>query len=206
MMVRKTKEEAGCTRQAILDAARQVFRQYGVARTTLENIAQAAGLTRGAVYWHFTSKAEVFLAMKDCTQASLYQTIAHLMDGEGGSDPLLSIERVLNAFFDLIEKNCRIRDVLEVVALRCEVNDAFPKSGLDHSAIASNFRNGLLEYYRQASEQGLLVPGCDPGMLAEDTVVFLGGLLFAFLSCRLPGDRLTTTKSMISAHLVLRRP
>jgi TetR/AcrR family acrAB operon transcriptional repressor len=64
-MARKTKAEAEETRQQILDAAEQVFGCQGVARTSLQEIAQAAGLTRGAVYWHFENKAALFQAMMD---------------------------------------------------------------------------------------------------------------------------------------------
>ena len=56
-MVRKTKEEAEQTRKELIQAARRVFHQCGVSRSTLEKIAKAAGVTRGAVYWHFKDKA-----------------------------------------------------------------------------------------------------------------------------------------------------
>ncbi|MEZ5626790.1 MAG: TetR family transcriptional regulator [Rhodocyclaceae bacterium] len=62
-MVRKTKEDALETRNTILDAAETVFYRKGVARTTLTDIAEAAGVTRGAIYWHFANKGEVFDAM-----------------------------------------------------------------------------------------------------------------------------------------------
>src|SRR5277367_2582553 len=62
-MARRTKIEAEQTRNAILDAAEKVFYAHGVARTSLEEIAQAAGVTRGAVYWHFKDKIELCEAM-----------------------------------------------------------------------------------------------------------------------------------------------
>ncbi|WP_186301464.1 TetR family transcriptional regulator [Denitromonas halophila] len=62
-MVRKTKEEALETRHTILDAAEAVFYRKGMARTTLADIAEAASVTRGAIYWHFANKGEVFEAM-----------------------------------------------------------------------------------------------------------------------------------------------
>jgi TetR/AcrR family acrAB operon transcriptional repressor len=59
-MVRRTKEEAQATRKLILDTAEVVFHERGVSRSTLNDIAQAAGLTRGAIYWHFKDKADLF--------------------------------------------------------------------------------------------------------------------------------------------------
>jgi len=55
-MARKTREGAAATREALLDAAETVFRTKGVAQATLADVAHAAGVTRGAVYWHFTDK------------------------------------------------------------------------------------------------------------------------------------------------------
>ena len=64
-MVRKTKAEAEQTRLQIIEAARKVFFQRGVSRSTLDEIACAAGVTRGAVYWHFQNKPELFFAMRE---------------------------------------------------------------------------------------------------------------------------------------------
>jgi TetR/AcrR family acrAB operon transcriptional repressor len=64
-MVRKTKEEADLTRSLIIEAARRVFLECGVGGTTFERIAAAAGVTRGAVYWHFRNKTELFFAMRE---------------------------------------------------------------------------------------------------------------------------------------------
>lgn len=62
-MIRRTKEDALLTRDQILDAAERVFQRRGVSRTSLQEIAQEAGLTRGAIYWHFQNKADLFHAM-----------------------------------------------------------------------------------------------------------------------------------------------
>ncbi|WP_320169387.1 TetR family transcriptional regulator [Maridesulfovibrio sp.] len=65
-MARKTKEEAEKTRQALLDSAFKVFSEKGYAKTTLQDIAQDAGVTRGAVYWHFKNKTDLFEKLFDC--------------------------------------------------------------------------------------------------------------------------------------------
>lgn len=64
-MARRTKQEALQTRSALLDAAETLFESQGVAGTSLQAVADAAGLTRGAVYWHFKDKADLFNAMMD---------------------------------------------------------------------------------------------------------------------------------------------
>src|SRR5687768_7926109 len=57
--VRRTKEDAAATRAAVLDASLRVFSRKGYAATRLEEVAAEAGVTRGAVYWHFADKAEL---------------------------------------------------------------------------------------------------------------------------------------------------
>jgi TetR/AcrR family acrAB operon transcriptional repressor len=61
-MARRTKEEALETREQVLDAAELVFRERGVGHASLAEVADAAGVTRGAIYHHFASKAELFEA------------------------------------------------------------------------------------------------------------------------------------------------
>lgn len=51
------------TRDRILDAAEDVFNESGYSNTTLNEIAEAAGVTRGAIYWHFKNKEDLFQAM-----------------------------------------------------------------------------------------------------------------------------------------------
>lgn len=64
-MARRTKEEALATRNRLLDAAELLFQAQGVSQTTLQQIAQQAGATRGAIYWHFKDKADLFNAMME---------------------------------------------------------------------------------------------------------------------------------------------
>ncbi|WP_372797396.1 TetR family transcriptional regulator [Pontiella sp.] len=61
--MRRTKEDADKTRAAILKAALKVFYKKGVSRSTLADIGQAAGVTRGAVYHHFKDKVDLFLQL-----------------------------------------------------------------------------------------------------------------------------------------------
>lgn len=63
--MRRTKEDAEKTRQSILDAALEVFHRSGVTRTSLAEIAEEAGVTRGAVYWHFKDKVELYFTLYD---------------------------------------------------------------------------------------------------------------------------------------------
>ena len=63
--MRKTKEEMLITRERILEAGFECFYQNGYEQTSLAAIAQAAGVTRGAIYWHFEDKKALFRAVVD---------------------------------------------------------------------------------------------------------------------------------------------
>ena len=54
--MRKTKEEAALTRKRLLEAAVRVFSEKGFTASKLSEIADKAGVTRGAIYWHFGNK------------------------------------------------------------------------------------------------------------------------------------------------------
>ena len=64
-MARRSKEDALATRNSLLDAAERVFlaRAWPAPRSTTSRVA--AGTTRGAIYWHFKDKADLFNAMMD---------------------------------------------------------------------------------------------------------------------------------------------
>ena len=55
-LVRRTKEDALATRSQLLDAAERVFSERGVTHTSMAQVAEAAGVTRGAIYHHFSNK------------------------------------------------------------------------------------------------------------------------------------------------------
>ncbi|MBQ3713388.1 MAG: TetR family transcriptional regulator [Spirochaetia bacterium] len=63
--MKRTQEDAEKTKQLILDAGFRVFAEQGYYHTSMEDIARAANVTRGAVYWHFKSKEDFILAMAD---------------------------------------------------------------------------------------------------------------------------------------------
>ncbi|MGZ9164459.1 MAG: TetR family transcriptional regulator, partial [Anaerolineales bacterium] len=58
--MRRTKEEAAVTRATLLKTALSVFSAKGYAAATLDDVATAAKVTRGAIYWHFKSKADLY--------------------------------------------------------------------------------------------------------------------------------------------------
>jgi TetR/AcrR family acrAB operon transcriptional repressor len=121
-MPRRTKEDAEQTRCQLLEAAQRVFADKGVSRTSLQDIALAAGVTRGAIYWHFKNKAELFNAMMDSAVLPMEQTLQQL-DHEAAQDPLVELERALLQAMHSIENDARTRAIFEVATMKVEYVD-----------------------------------------------------------------------------------
>ena len=119
-MARKTKSEAAVTREQLLDAAERVFRDRGVSRTSLAEVAAAAGVTRGAVYWHFRDKADLFQAM--CERATL--PLDSLLTEAASSpcaEPLRAIRELAVGALTALATDARAQAVFEVIFHKTEL-------------------------------------------------------------------------------------
>ncbi len=119
-MARKTKQQAEETRQEILDAAIKTFSERGVSATSLADIANAAGVTRGAIYWHFKNKVDLFYQACEFGDNQIVQAEEYYRS-KYTNDPL-SILRELLIFIltDFIE-NPKNRALMEIFFLKCEL-------------------------------------------------------------------------------------
>ncbi|CAM8622767.1 AcrR Transcriptional regulator [Comamonadaceae bacterium] len=121
-MARRTKEEALATRELILDAAERVFYQRGVSRTSLQEIAKEAGLTRGAIYWHFENKGELFYAMMERVTLPMMARMTEITP-EDEARPLDKIRRNTAAALQEIAHNPQVRRVFEIAMQKVEYVD-----------------------------------------------------------------------------------
>lgn len=120
-MARKTKEEALKTRQMLLDAAIEQFARRCVSNTTLTDIADAAGVTRGAVYWHFSSKSELFNAMWQ-EQLPLRDLVHHKLKQIETGNPLLDLRNKFVLGLQYIAETPRQRALMQILYHKCEFN------------------------------------------------------------------------------------
>ncbi|CAN5545100.1 TetR family transcriptional regulator BpeR [soil metagenome] len=118
-MARRTKEEALATRERLIDTAEDLFFRNGVSHTPLNEIALAAGVTRGAIYWHFKDKAALFNAMMERVCLPLEERLepAPL---ESGSDPLLRLRSGIMAALRNLVADDRTRRVYEIATHKVE--------------------------------------------------------------------------------------
>ncbi|WP_454711826.1 TetR family transcriptional regulator [Cupriavidus nantongensis] len=95
-MARHTRDDAAVTRARILASAQQLIRQRGLHCVTVDDVARAIGMTRGAVYGHFRSRAELLGALLCCAEADFTARLAPLVQRGAGTGPD-ALEQALQA-------------------------------------------------------------------------------------------------------------
>jgi AcrR family transcriptional regulator len=91
-------QHAEATRRAVLDAARTLFGRQGYAQTSVDQIADAALVTKGAVYHHFAGKEALFRAVYAEVEADAQARALRAADQE--SPPVDQIVAMMNAYLD----------------------------------------------------------------------------------------------------------
>lgn len=203
-MARRTKEQADQTRQEIVDAARRVFHECGVSRTSLEKIASVAGVTRGAVYWHFKNKAELFFAIIDDSNQT-FEELDEILLSDSFENPLDAVEQTLLGFFEILSTHPTIQRTFEIMSLRCEYVDEFASVLEEVNKPCDEFLIKLRTVYARAAERGYLRAGLDADATAYDTHAFVTGIFNNWLSSKPESETRTNMPSIIKNHLALRR-
>jgi len=175
-MVRKTREEALATREELLDAAERVFRKHGVGHTSLAEVADAAGVTRGAIYWHFKDKADLFQALVKRVEMPMNAAMEE-MDRTSAADPLGAVRQLAIHALQNLAGSARTQAVFEVVFLRCEYTQELAPV----RARQLEDRKVCLRRCEAAFEQAIarrqLPAGTDPLVAAQSLYAFVTGLM-----------------------------
>jgi TetR/AcrR family acrAB operon transcriptional repressor len=203
--MRRTKDDAERTRRRVLQAARKVFARQGVARTSLEQVARAAGVTRGAVYWHFRDKADLFYQMREQISLPLLDRIDLDLQPAPHSDALADVERMLVTLFGEIDRNRAARATISIMNYRCEYVGQFSRELRGQVDRMARYIAQLTRAYRHAADSGLLRSTMSPELCALDSCAFTNGLVRMKL---MPGGtRLLQgrERKLIAAHVAGRR-
>ena len=178
--MRRTKDEAAVTRATLLKTALTVFSAKGYSAATLDDVAKAAKMTRGAIYWHFKSKADLYNTLVEEVSARGTAVVQQAI-AEGG--PLIEIlRRIFVRQCALIEEDKEARAVMEL---------ALFKTGLDPDLQAGRKNqleagNALIEAVAAAMQQGVaqgvLRNDIDPADMARAFIAFENGAIQVWLA------------------------
>lgn len=204
----KENRRGRVTRARLIESARSLFVSSGVNSVGLEQIARHAGVTRGAVYWHFANKIDLLQVMLRELGWRLRDLLdlatVTIVDG----DPLQRLEAELLWLARAVEADPVLREGLVVIHSRCIYVGEL-------AALSSQVQRGVALYrlrieraYQDASRCGILQDGIDPQRAAEDSYCFLSSWLSSYL-----GDGSPTTANIsrhsaqraLAVHFALRR-
>jgi len=153
--LRRTKAEAAETRAAILAAAEQMFFEKGVSNSRLEDIATAAGVTRGAVHWHFANKTDLFLELYSAVQLPRINMLDLEQANEKGCDPLAFIEAAALNWLDLLSKDQQRQRMLTIL-LRTNFTGELERVQVAVDALDAEQTQTLTEMFEKAASLKLL--------------------------------------------------
>jgi len=175
-MARRTKEEALQTRQAIIDAAEIVFDARGVSEASLQEIAEVAGVTRGAVYWHFRDKADLFNALMDRAILPFEQ---RWLDDKAAArmPPLQELEAIAADMLRATSRDERLQRAVSISSQKLSYVDEFGSVRERRLAVLARARKRFEVLLSEAQRAGALPADAQPSHAARALLALVDGLV-----------------------------
>ncbi len=173
--MRRTKEQAAETGRQILQAAEDLFLEKGYEDVTLEEIAALAGVTRGAVHWHFKNKQGLLLALRDAAQEP-FRILADELAASNGAASLKKFGDIFADIFDRLENDPRQQALLRgMIRLDIALSEKDEPGGTTFRAEM----NGIFVRLFQAVERDTgMPPPWTPHTAASMLSATISGLVF----------------------------
>lgn len=166
------------TRDRIIASAARVFARKGVQRASLDEVAADAGVTKGAIYWHFKSKNDLFFAMLDSRlrqdTAPLLGNLANLI--RDGGDP----REALAGMFIASLRRCTDDPDWPRLYLECLNLSRDPDVRERLAAFYDEVWGVSRHFTAQLQAHGLTAPGVDPQVAAVFWTALFDGLVLAW--------------------------
>lgn len=178
--MRRTKEEAEQTKKDILEAATRVFSSKGVAKTTLEDIARDAGVTRGAIYWHFRNKKEIF----DALYENLHHTVLELILNDLEKDhpnPMQQLEALCVDLLLDLERNQQKQLALRLYYSKCDYSGDLEQFKAMHMRKKEEKTKAFRQYFEKAKKKGTLPANADPTLMTLAVGCYMKGILLEYI-------------------------
>lgn len=157
--MRKTKADTEKTRQQLLNAALESFFKNGVTNTSMQAIAEEAGMTRGALYWHFKNKEDLFEALFEQHFVPFVEKLNTVTNNQQNAWEQLQFR--FNELFSLLEQDEHQRKFCNILHLKFEHS---PKN-TTITELAQRYYNCIHQQIQQillhCQQQGHLPPQTD---------------------------------------------
>lgn len=176
----RRKADAERTRETILDAAETTFLAQGVSRTTLAHIAQAAGVTRGAIYWHFEDKATLFNELLERVRLPLDEIVDDATL-RLGTTPIECLREIAQRLLAGICHDMPLQRAATIVLHRCEkLADDHPRISMI-TRLSEHAKARVEQLFEQAQLNGNLRADLTPASARRQFHGFLIGVCFDWL-------------------------
>ena len=166
-MARKTKEEKEKTYHALLEAAAELFAKQGYAATTLNDISERAGMTRGAFYWHFSSKVDVIKAIWEQHALPGFNPITEPLQNMPKDDPAGFFKKQLNLMIPLFTEDSKVGRAMFIIMHNMELSE---KEG-ELSAFFAEQNHRFYELISEAFEEIRLAGQLKPHVTTQNAAL-----------------------------------
>lgn len=181
-------ERTEATRGKLIATGRVLFAENGFADTSTDDILTASGVSRGAMYHHFSSKTELFQAVFEAVEDDLTNDVMVAATASGETDPM----RILEAGFDAFLDQCRNPEVQRIVMLE------------GPTVLGWDTWHELDERYAFGTIRFVLATAAESGRIEPDAVdplshLLLGAIMQAGMVVARADDPAAAKKAMVAS-------
>ena len=176
-MARKTKADKEKTYLALIEAAADLFRSQGFTATTLNEIAERAGVTRGAFYGHFSSKSDVIRAIWEEQAMPFFEPIEHVLENLPQDDPVAAFRQQINNLLELFEDDSIVGRAVFIVMHNMEISDKDKALVEFLSDKYKLYERVLCSAFKTLDEAGKLKDSVNPDHAAMGFLYILIGMI-----------------------------
>ena len=178
--MRRTKEEAAKTRATLLKVALTLFSANGYASTSIDDITKAAKLTRGALYHHFHSKADLYNTLVEEVSARGADIVQGAV-AEGGVFTEI-LKRIFVRQLAYIEENKEARAVIELALFKTGLHPELQAGRERQIEIGKVMVDGIAEAMKVGISSGELRKDVSPKEMALSFIAFQNGVIQLWLA------------------------
>ena len=175
-MARKTKEEAERTYYQLLDAAIEEFIERGVAQTTLLQIASRAGLTRGAIYWHFKNKDELIMALWEYVAGNDMREFCQQLKAITPENGAQQFKQMLVMMVQHLSEDERMQQIIHIISSVMDYSCVDSEIALYMSAKSADIFEALETAIIILKDHNLLKVSQSPQLIASGIFAYFMGL------------------------------
>ncbi len=148
--MKRSKEDAQATKEKLINTAFREFLETGFEESRLEDIASKAGVTRGALYWHFKDKKDLLESMIEYKDMESIKISSQIMDSD--LTPFDKLKKIVSLNFPEIKQPKRESNF---VRLKVELYNYFIING-DKRNVAGTFVDCCSALLKQMQKDGLI--------------------------------------------------